>query len=167
MIGFICWVLIITLFILSFPALKYPFIPGFLLVIGGFVTYGFCFTFEPFGFFFWSVQLFFILSTFLSDYLSNLYAVRMHGGSNTAVYGSLIGLVIGPFLIPFAGLVAGPFIGAVLAEWLVKKKPFRMAVRSGFGALIGLAGSTFLKAFIQLSMILTFAAWLIWNSLQI
>jgi uncharacterized protein len=167
MIGFLCWIVILTLFVLSFPALKYPFIPGFLLVIGGIAAYGFCFTFDHFGFFFWTVQLFFILSTFLTDYLSSLYAVRMHGGSNTAVYGSLIGLVFGPFLIPFAGLVAGPFIGAVLAEWLINRKTFRLAVRSGLGALIGLAGSTFLKAFIQLSMILTFAAWVIWHGSQI
>ena len=42
-----------------------------------------------------------------------------------------------------------------------------MAVRAGLGALIGLAGSTFLKAFIQLSMIITFISWIIWNGAQI
>ncbi|MFU8861054.1 MAG: DUF456 domain-containing protein [Cyclonatronaceae bacterium] len=167
MTGLICWILIVLLFILSFPALKYPFIPGFLPVIGAFAVYGFCFSFDPFGIFFWSVQIFFILCTFITDYVSNLYAVRIHGGSNAAVYGSLIGLVFGPFLIPFAGLVAGPFIGAVAAEWLINRKPLRMAFRAGLGALIGLAGSTFLKAFIQLSMIITFITWIVWNSSQI
>lgn len=167
MTGLICWILIVLLFVLSFPALKYPFIPGFLPVILGIAVYGFCFGFESFGFFFWSVQIFFILCTFLTEYLSNLYAIRIYGGSKTAVYGSLIGLVFGPFLIPFAGLVAGPFIGAVAAEWLINRKPLRLAVRAGLGALIGLVGSTFLKAFIQFSMIITFFAWIIWNGAQI
>jgi uncharacterized protein len=164
MTGLFCWLLIAVLFAGSFIALRYPFLPGFLLVLGGIGVYGFCFSFEPFGVIFWLVQGFFILSTFVTDYVSNLYAVRMHGGSKLAVYGSLIGLVFGPFMIPFAGLVAGPFLGAVIAEWLINKKPFRAAVRAGLGALIGLVGSTLLKAFIQLSMIITFLFRVFWYS---
>jgi uncharacterized protein len=160
----LCWATIFALFALSFIALRYPFLPGFIMILGAFFAYGFCFTFEQFGFFFWTIQLFFMLSTFAADYFSNLYAVRMHGGSNVAVYGSLAGLIAGPVIIPFAGLVAGPFLGAVLAEWIINKKRLKIAVRSGLGALIGLAGSTLIKAFIQFSMILTFTIWVLWNA---
>lgn len=160
----VCWIAILALFAFSFIALRYPFIPGFIVIIGGFAVYGFCFSFEPLGYFFWIIQLFFALSIFGTDYLSSLLAVRMYGGSNVAVWGSIIGLIAGPFIIPFAGLVAGPFLGAVIAEWQVNKKPLKKAVRAGMGALIGLAGSTILKAFIQFSMILVFMIWIIWNT---
>jgi uncharacterized protein len=164
MANLLCWVIILALFAGSFPALRYPFIPGVVLVPAGFLVYGLCFGFDPFGIFFWLIQTFFLLSTFATDYFSSLYAVKMHGGSSAAVYGSLIGLIVGPFLIPFAGLVAGPFIGAVGAEWIFHRNGLKSALRAGFGALIGLAGSTLLKAFIQLSMILTFFVWIIWNN---
>jgi len=150
------WIIIIALFIVSFIGLVYPIIPSVLFVIGGILAYGLFFTFEPFNWMFWSIQALFVLMLFGADYVSNLIGVKKFGGSRAGVWGSTIGLLIGPLVIPVVGIILGPFIGAVLAELLVHRVGIVEAFKIGFGSVIGFITSVVAKFIIQAFMVVYF-----------
>nr|WP_295973371.1 DUF456 domain-containing protein [uncultured Bacillus sp.] len=153
---YVYWGLIIFSFIIAFVGLIYPVIPSVLFILLGFILYGFLFSFEPFNWFFWVVQSLFVALLFGADYISNMIGVKKFGGSKAGVWGSTIGLLIGPFVIPFLGIIVGPFIGAILAELLVHKKDFKEAVKIGFGSVVGFISSVITKGIIQAAMVIYF-----------
>lgn len=150
------WSIIIVLFIISFVGLIYPIIPSVLFLVAGFLFYGLFFSFEPFNGFFWLVQGLLVLLLFGADFVSNLIGVKKYGGTKAGIWGSTIGLLVGPFVIPFLGIIIGPFLGAIIAEWLFNKKEFKEAIRIGFGSVIGFISSVITKGIIQAIMIIYF-----------
>ncbi|RLQ98214.1 DUF456 domain-containing protein [Falsibacillus albus] len=147
------WTIITILFLISFVGLIYPIIPSVLFIVAGYLLYGAFFSFNQFGWVFWSVQLLFTLLLFAADYLANALGIKKSGGTRAGVWGSTIGLLIGPFIIPVAGILAGPFLGAVLAEIIVHRTNWKKAVKIGIGSLVGFVSSILTKGIIQLVMI--------------
>jgi uncharacterized protein len=150
------WLLISILFIISFIGLIYPIIPSVLFIFGGFLLYGFLFSFYQLTVTFWVIQIIFVILLFGTDYLTNLIGVKKYGGSKAAIWGSTIGLLIGPFIIPVAGILIGPFVGAIAGEMFVNKKDVKDAFKIGIGSLIGLLSGVIAKGIIQLIMIAYF-----------
>lgn len=150
---YLYWIIIIALFIISFVGLVYPIIPSVVFLVGGFLLYGVFFSFESFNWFFWVVQGLFVVLLFGADFVSNIIGVKKYGGTKAGVWGSTIGLLVGPFVIPFLGIIIGPFLGAILAEWLFNKKEFNEAVKIGFGSVIGFVSSVITKGVLQALMI--------------
>lgn len=150
------WSVIIALFAIAFLGLIYPVIPSVLFILAGFILYGLSFSFEPFNWFFWLVQGLFVVLLFGADYVSNLIGVQKFGGSKAGVWGSTIGLLVGPFIIPAVGILIGPFVGAVLAELIVHKKGFTEALKIGFGSVVGFVSSVITKGIVQAVMIAYF-----------
>jgi uncharacterized protein len=150
------WSIISILFIIGFVGLVYPIIPSVLFLLAGYILYGVFFSFDPFGWFFWLIQSFFIILLFVADYIANMIGVQKYGGSKAGVWGSTIGLLVGPFIIPFLGVFIGPFIGAVGAELLVNKRDFKNSLKIGFGSVVGFISSVITKAIIQTLMIVYF-----------
>ncbi len=144
------------MFVIAFIGLIYPIIPSVLFIVIGFLLYGLFFTFTELTWVFWIVQGLFIALLFGADYLANLLGVKKFGGSKAAIWGSTIGLLVGPFIIPLFGIIIGPFIGAVMAELLFHKKNFKDALHAGIGSLIGFISGVFAKGLIQLIMIAYF-----------
>ncbi len=152
----IYWVIIWALFIIGFVGLIFPIIPGVLCILAGMLAYGLFFSFDPFNWLFWIVQGMFVLLLFGADYLANLLGVKKYGGSKAGVWGSTIGLLVGPFIIPGFGIIVGPFAGAFIAELLIHRKPIKTAAAIGFGSVVGFVGSTITKFIIQVIMIIYF-----------
>ncbi|WP_110927396.1 DUF456 domain-containing protein [Bacillus massiliglaciei] len=150
------WSIIILMFAIGFIGLIFPIIPSVLFIFIGIILYGFFYSFEPFNWFFWTVQILFVILLFAADYVANLMGIKRYGGSKAAIWGSTIGIVAGPFVIPFLGILIGPFIGAILAELLVHRKDLRTAARVGFGSVIGFVSSVLTKGIIQLLMVAYF-----------
>lgn len=150
------WILIIAMFLIAFIGLVYPIIPSVIFIIGGFILYGLFFSFEPFNWFFWLVQILFVVLLFSADYLANMLGVKKYGGSKAGIWGSTIGLLVGPFVIPIFGILIGPFLGAVLAELIIHKKGFNESVKIGVGSVIGFISSVITKSIIQTIMIVYF-----------
>lgn len=150
------WILVIACFIISFIGLVYPIIPGVLFLVGGFLLYGLFFSFAELSWWFWVIEILFVVLLFGADTVANAFGIKKFGGSNAGMWGSTIGLLIGPFVIPVAGILIGPFLGAVIAELIVEKRTFSEAVKSGVGSLIGFLTSTVVKAIIQIVMIIVF-----------
>jgi uncharacterized protein YqgC (DUF456 family) len=153
---FVYWIIIGLLFIGAFVGLVYPIIPSLLFLVLGYIAYGFFFSFGHLGGLFWVIQGLFIILLLIADYFGNLIGVKKFGGSKVAGWGSTVGLLIGPFVIPFAGIILGPFIGAILAELLVERKPIKEAAKVGVGSVVGFLSSTAVKFVIQIIMIVHF-----------
>jgi uncharacterized protein YqgC (DUF456 family) len=156
MMDYIYWGLIILLFIIAFIGLVYPVVPSVLFIAAGFILYGVLFTFEPFSWFFWLVQGLFIVLLFIADYVSNLVGVKKFGGTKAGIWGSTIGLLVGPFIIPAFGIIVGPFLGAVIAELIVHRTNVKEALKIGLGSVIGFISSVITKGIIQAVMIIYF-----------
>ncbi|MBM7620271.1 uncharacterized protein YqgC (DUF456 family) [Bacillus tianshenii] len=150
------WIIIIALFVVSFVGLIYPIIPSVLFIVGGFLLYGVFFSFEELTVWFWIITSLFVVLLFVADYFANLLGVKKFGGSKASIWGSTIGLLAGPFVIPVAGIILGPFLGAILGELLFNKKEWKSAVKIGFGSVVGLFSSVLAKGLIQMVMILCF-----------
>lgn len=148
--------IVILLFIIAFVGIFFPVIPSVLFIFAGFLVYGFFVSFGPFNWFFWVVQGMFTVLLFFADYAANVFGIKKYGGSKAAVWGSTIGLIAGPFILPFAGILLGPFIGAIAAELLIHRKGFSDSVKIGFGSVVGFIGGAAAKTVIQAGMVAYF-----------
>ena len=86
------------------------------------------------------------------DYVIPIWGTKKFGGSKYGTWGATIGVVVGIFMGP-VGMIAGPFIGAVVGEMIYGKKS-NEAFRAGLGSFIGFITGTLMK--IVLSVILAF-----------
>jgi hypothetical protein len=86
------------------------------------------------------------------DYIVPIWGTRQFGGSKYGMRGAAVGLVIGLFLGPL-GIIAGPFIGAVVGEMLFKDD-IKYALKAGFGSLLGFLTGVGLK--LAASLLMTF-----------
>jgi hypothetical protein len=89
------------------------------------------------------IMAFVTIAVTLVDHFLPMLGAKKYGASRWAVWGSLIGMVIGFFYPPF-GVLIGAFIGAVLLEWLVQKKKGQ-ALKAGWGVFISFLWGTVLK----------------------
>ena len=152
----IFWILIIACFIIGFVGLLYPIIPAVVFILGGFLLYGLFFSFEDLPWWFWTIEALFVVLLFGADMMANAFGVKKYGGSKAGIWGSTIGLLIGPFVIPFLGIIIGPFLGAVIAELLITRSSIKQAIKTGFGSVIGFLTSVATKGIIQIIMIVIF-----------
>jgi len=76
------------------------------------------------------------LAASLVDNVASGWGARKYGGSKAAMWGAILGSVVGLF-IPF-GLLVGPGVGALLAELVIMRRPMREALSSTWGTLVGL-----------------------------
>nr|WP_106779927.1 DUF456 family protein [Lysinibacillus timonensis] len=152
----IAWTSIIVCFVIAFVGLVYPIIPSVIFMLLGFILYGVFFSFDTLSWWFWTVEVLLVILLFVADTISNIIGVKKFGGSKAGLWGSTIGLLIGPFIIPFAGILLGPFLGAIIGELIITKSTIFQAVKSGFGSVIGFLSSIVTKGAIQIIMIIIF-----------
>ena len=90
------------------------------------------------------------------DLLAGALGAKRMGASPQAVWGALIGTLIGLFFgIP--GLLIGPFVGAVLGELSAGHSVLRSA-HAGVSAWVGLMFGTIIKLVSSLMMVALFGA---------
>lgn len=75
---------------------------------------------------------------------------KRFGGSKYGVWGCNVGVIAGMFLGP-AGIIIGPFVGAVAGE-LIKTGDFGTSLKAGFGAFLGFLTGTVVKVVLVLGM---------------
>ena len=154
------WVLVIALFAIGMAGIVYPILPGAVAIYAAFFVYGFFFSFEPFGFWFWSIQTLIMVLLFIADYAVSAWGVKRYGGTKGSVIGSTIGIIVGPFVIPAFGLIIGPFVGAFIGE-LIAGADMDRSFKASVGAIVGLFTSMIVKFALQFVMIIVFIIWLI------
>lgn len=131
----ILMILAILLVLVGIAGTILPALPGTPLVFLGLLVAAWAEGFDKVG---WFTLVVLALLTILSigvDFLSSTYGAKRVGASWWAVTGALVGTVLGLFFgIP--GLILGPFVGAVLGEYLTRRD-WVQARKAGFGAWLG------------------------------
>lgn len=77
------------------------------------------------------------------DYLTPMLGSKYTGGSEYGNRGSIAGTVLGLFFMPW-GIIAGPFLGAVLGE-LLGGRDLPKAMKAGLGTFFGVVLGVLLK----------------------
>ena len=80
----------------------------------------------------------------LLDYFIPVWGVKKFGGSQAGVRGATVGVLAGIFVFPPWGIIAGPFVGALLAEKFYNPEN-KNALRAAMGSLVGFLLGTGLK----------------------
>lgn len=153
------WISVIVLFLVGMAGAIYPILPGALAIYAAFFVYGLCISFDPFGFWFWTIQTLIVAVLFIADYVVNAWGVKRFGGSRASIIGSTIGVIIGPFVIPAFGLILGPLLGAFIGE-IITGASMEKSTKSAIGAVVGLFTSIVVKFALQIVMIVLFFLWL-------
>jgi uncharacterized protein len=149
------WGIVLLLFVLSFVGLFFPIIPSVLVLWVGFLLFHFAINPEELSTLFWATML--ILTSFLmvSDFMTNRFFVDKLGGSKWGKRISVVGVVVGSFVIPPFGLFIVPFLAVLLVEQ-VQGNTMKESAVIALGSLFGFLSSTIAKLIIQLSMIVLF-----------
>ena len=147
------WVLIIICFIIAMAAAIFPIIPGVLFMVLGYLIYGWFYTFENMGVFFWIFQTIFIVLIFIADWIFSAWMVRKFGGSKRSEWGGTLGMLVGPWVT--LGVMLGTFIGAMFAEYSVNRD-WKKSLKVGAAALLGFFLSGIAKIGLQSIMIIQF-----------
>jgi len=119
-----------------------PALPGAPLVFLGLLVAAWADHFQKVGWFTLSVLAILTILTFVVDFMAASLGAKRVGASWLALAGAAVGMIVGLFFnIP--GLILGPFLGAVLGEYLARRD-WAQARRVGFGTwlgmLLGIAG---------------------------
>jgi uncharacterized protein YqgC (DUF456 family) len=139
----------ILIFGISFFCLLLGFFGSFLPVIPGPVLtfVGVCIIHFLTDFHFENSQMigYLILTVlvFLSDYFMHYFSVKRFGGGKNAIYGTMIGVIIGCFFSPL-GLILGPFIGTFIGA-IRDNKDKQQSLTIAFGSLMGFVMGTLIK----------------------
>lgn len=148
-------VLAIVLFTVGIIGTILPALPGAPLVWLGMLIYGLFVKFNNLSWWFFIGQGLAVGLIFLIDYLAGVWGVNRYGGSKAAIWGSVLGGLLGVIFLGPLGLIFGPFIGAVAGE-LYQRSTLDKAFQVGMGTIIGYIGGTVLKLSIEVLMIIWF-----------
>lgn len=145
----------ILFFIAGIAGTILPALPGAILIYAGMLLYGFMTGFARLGATFFVLEGLALVFTFFIDYLSAMVGTKKFGGSRYAAWAAAAGAIIGAFSLGPLGIFVGAFLGALLAEILLKRD-FSHALKAGTGTLLGVIGGTLLKLAVEIAMIAWF-----------
>jgi uncharacterized protein YqgC (DUF456 family) len=113
-----------------------PVLPGPPLNWLALVLVGWARDWEPFGALFLVVWGAVAAAVTLLDFVVPAWGARRAGASRLAVWGSVVGMIIGIVWFPPFGMLLGALLGAVLGE-LVRGRPLGHSLRAGGGVFLG------------------------------
>jgi len=85
------------------------------------------------------------------DALAPMLGAKKFQASKYGVLGAFLGMIIGVIFLGFWGIIVGPFLGALLFEWLAKRKA-KGALKAAFGTFIGYVVGALVKVIFILIM---------------
>ena len=133
-----------------------PALPGHMLILAGLMVAAWADGFRHVSGWTLGVIAVIALASYGIDFVSAAVSTRKLGASRRAMAGAAIG-TLGGLFFGLPGLIAGPFVGAVIGE-LTETRDMRQAGRAGLAATIGFAIGTAVKVAFAFVMIAIFAA---------
>lgn len=153
------WVLLLGI---GFVGCVLPY-PGHAFILGGCVLFSAMQGQYPA----WHIWAILLLLGVEGTFVDNLFAMmgaKKFGGGKAAVWGTLIGVVLGTLLFPPFGLIPGAFIGAFAGEIIVARKSVTDSANAGIGAVLGYIAGVIGKVIIALIMVGLYA-YSLWGGL--
>lgn len=89
------------------------------------------------------------------DYLSSTLGAKWTGSGRAGVWGAFIGMIAGVFFFPPLGILIGPWLGAVIGEY-IDKQDMAQAMKAGLGTVVGLFSGIVFKVMLAVIMIISF-----------
>ncbi len=128
-----------------------PALPGVPLVFAGMLLAAWTDSFRLIPI--WVVALLAVLTALalVIDFLASVLGAKRIGASKLAIFGAAVGTVAGLFF-SLPGLLLGPFIGALVGEWL-HSRDVHHATRVGVGTWIGMLVGAIFKLMLTCAML--------------
>jgi len=89
--------------------------------------------------------------TIILEYVIPIIGAKRFGGTKWGIWGCIVGLVAGVFIVPPVGMIVGPFAGAFAGE-LIGGKKSGQAFKAGLGSFLGFVMGTGIKVVVSLVM---------------
>lgn len=150
----IYYILAAVLAILGLVGTVLPAMPGALFLFGGALLAAWAGDFTHVGWIPLTIIGALALLSWVADLVASVLGAKRVGASPHALVGATLGAIAGVFF-GIAGMILGPFIGAVAGE-LLARRDLMKAGRVGLGTWIGLAAAAIAKVFLAFMMIATF-----------
>jgi Uncharacterized protein conserved in bacteria len=131
-----------------------PALPGLPLIWLAMLVYGIVEGFESITVTFLGLALAVVIVAEVADYFARAWGARRFGASRAGAVGAVVGSLVGLFFLPI-GLLAGPFVGAVVGE-LISGRTASESIRAGWGGLIGALSSLVVKVTVAIAMTVVF-----------
>lgn len=145
------WILAILLMIVGALGIILPALPGIPLMFAGMVVAAAIDDFQKISWITLGVLGFLTLVSVIVEFAASALGAKHVGASKRAIWGAVIGTVVGIFFgIP--GLLFGPFVGALVGELTVHGR-VDQAGRVGIATWIGLVFGTLAKLAIAFAML--------------
>lgn len=145
------WVLAIVCIAAGVAGTVLPALPGAPLVFVGLLLAAWADGFQKVGWFPLVLVGLLTVATFAVDLLATSLGAKRVGASWLALAGAAVGTVVGIFF-SLPGLLLGPFVGAVLGEYLTQRN-WRQAGKVGLGTWLGLLLGTAAKIALVFTML--------------
>jgi uncharacterized protein len=149
-------ILAVVLIVLGIAGTVLPAMPGVPLVFGGLLLAAYADGFHNVGVITLIVLGVLTLIAMTVDYLAAALGAKRVGASGKAIAGAAIGTLVGIFFA-LPGLILGPFIGAVIGEYIARRN-LEQAGRAGIGTWLGLLIGTAVKIAVVFTMLGVFIA---------
>ena len=150
------WIVSGVMVVAGLAGIVLPALPGHLLILAGLVLAAWADGFRHVSGWTLGVIAIVALASYGIDFAAAAMTTKRLGASRRAMAGAALG-TLGGFFFGLPGLIAGPFVGAVIGE-LTATKDLRQAGRAGVAATIGFAVVVAVKVAFAFVMIAAFAA---------
>jgi uncharacterized protein len=137
------WIALAAGFVLAFVGTILPGLPGSLFIVLGAIAHMYL---VP-GMLTWTAIIVLgvlAIASWIADFMGGAVGAKLGGATKAGLIGATIGGAFGIFLGP-AGLIVGPFIGAVVGDMYAKRRDIAQLIKSGAGASVGFFISLFLR----------------------
>jgi uncharacterized protein YqgC (DUF456 family) len=150
------WIVAAVMVIVGLIGVVMPALPGHMLILAGLVVGAWAEGFTRVGV--WTLVIVGVIAvaSYGVDFVAVAVGAKRLGASTRAMTGAALGTVAG-FFFGLPGLIAGPFVGAVIGE-LTTHGDFAKAGKAGVAAWIGFAIGTAVKVALAFVMIAIFVA---------
>jgi uncharacterized protein YqgC (DUF456 family) len=149
------WILAILLMLVGALGIVLPALPGVPLLFAGMVVAAAIDDFHKIGWLTLSILGFLTVASIVIEVVASALGAKRIGASRRAVWGALLGTIVGLFF-GIAGLLLAPFVGAVIGELSVHGR-MDQAGRVGVATWLGLLFGTVAKIAIAFAMLGIFA----------
>ena len=150
----VLYVLAALLVIAGLAGTILPVIPGALLIFAGLFLAAWADGFAQVGWIALAIIGVLGALSFVVDFVASVLGAKRVGASPLALLGATLGGIAGIFL-GIAGMILGPFAGAVAGE-LLARGGLRKAGKVGLGTWLGLVAAAIAKVFLAFMMIAAF-----------